>query len=95
MNSSATIVTASLFAQVEKLAEIRKSTDQVNRLGETVSETSGFQKTASEEISLSMQNIAENSESIARTSEEIKQLVDESILKATKLYEILKHFKTS
>lgn len=95
VNSSATIVTASLFAQVEKLAEIRKSTDQVNRLGETVSETSGFQKTASEEISLSMQNIAENSESIARTSEEIKQLVDESILKATKLYEILKHFKTS
>lgn len=95
VNSSATIVTASLFAQVEKLAEIRKNTDQVNRLGETVRESSGFQKTASEEISLSMQNIAENSESIAKTSKGIKQLVDESILKTTKLYEILKHFKTS
>ncbi|EMF83120.1 PAS domain S-box protein [Leptospira weilii serovar Topaz str. LT2116] len=95
VNSSATIVTASLFAQVEKLAEIRKNTDQVNRLGETVSESSGFQKTVSEEISLSMQNIAENSESIAITSKEIKQFVDESILEATKLYEILKHFKTS
>ncbi|EMO90351.1 hypothetical protein LEP1GSC024_3359 [Leptospira noguchii str. 2001034031] len=42
-----------------------------------------------------MQNIAESSELIARTSGEIKQLVDESIRKAVKLYEILKHFKTS
>lgn len=44
VNSSATIVTASLFAQAEKLSEIRKNTDQVNQLGETVSESSGFQK---------------------------------------------------
>ncbi|AJR12647.1 methyl-accepting chemotaxis protein [Leptospira interrogans] len=95
VNSSATIVRASLFAQAEKLGEIRKNTDQVNQLGETVSESSGFQKTASDEISLSMQNIAESSELIARTSGEIKQLVDESIRKAAKLYEILKHFKTS
>ncbi|WP_001230751.1 methyl-accepting chemotaxis protein [Leptospira interrogans] len=95
VNSSATIVRASLFAQAEKLGEIRKNTDQVNQLGETVSESSGFQKTASNEISLSMQNIAESSELIARTSGEIKQLVDESIRKAAKLYEILKHFKTS
>ncbi|OOV40025.1 chemotaxis protein [Leptospira kirschneri serovar Pomona] len=95
VNSSATIVRASLFAQVEKLGEIRKNTDQVNQLGEAVSESSGFQKTASDEISLSMQNIAESSELIARTSGEIKQLVDESIRKAAKLYEILKHFKTS
>ncbi|EMN24345.1 methyl-accepting chemotaxis protein [Leptospira kirschneri] len=95
VNSSATIVRASLFAQAEKLGEIRKNTDQVNQLGEAVSESSGFQKTASDEISLSMQNIAESSELIARTSGEIKQLVDESIRKAAKLYEILKHFKTS
>ncbi|EMK10955.1 MULTISPECIES: methyl-accepting chemotaxis protein [Leptospira] len=95
VNSSATIVRASLFAQVEKLGEIRKNTDQVNQLGEAVSESFGFQKTASDEISLSMQNIAESSELIARTSGEIKQLVDESIRKAAKLYEILKHFKTS
>ncbi|EMS82391.1 methyl-accepting chemotaxis protein [Leptospira noguchii] len=95
VNSSATIVRASLFAQAEKLGEIRKNTDQVNQLGGTVSESSGFQKTASDEISLSMQNIAESSELIARTSGEIKQLVDESIRKAAKLYEILKHFKTS
>ncbi|EMF90620.1 PAS domain S-box protein [Leptospira santarosai str. ST188] len=95
VNSSATIVTASLFAQVGKLAEIRKNTDQVNRLTETVSESSGFQKTASEEISLSMQNIAESSESIARASGKIKQLVDESVFKSAKLYEILNHFKTS
>ncbi|WP_061246962.1 methyl-accepting chemotaxis protein [Leptospira noguchii] len=95
VNSSATIVRASLFAQAEKLGEIRKNTDQVNQLGGTVSESSGFQKTASDEISLSMQNIAESSELIARTSGEIKQLVDESIHKAAKLYEILKHFKTS
>ncbi|EMJ98144.1 methyl-accepting chemotaxis protein [Leptospira alstonii] len=95
VNSSATIVTASLFAQAEKLSEIRKNTDQVNQLGETVSESSGFQKTASDEISLSMQNIADSSESIARSSEEIKQLVDESVLKAARLYEILRHFRTS
>ncbi|TQE69751.1 PAS domain-containing methyl-accepting chemotaxis protein [Leptospira noguchii] len=95
VNSSATIVRASLFAQAEKLGEIRKNTDQVNQLGGAVSESSGFQKTASDEISLSMQNIAESSELIARTSGEIKQLVDESIRKAAKLYEILKHFKTS
>ncbi|UOG34275.1 methyl-accepting chemotaxis protein [Leptospira noguchii] len=95
VNSSATIVRASLFAQAEKLGEIRKNTDQVNQLGGAVSESSGFQKTASDEISLSMQNIAESSELIARTSGEIKQLVDESIRKAAKLYEVLKHFKTS
>ncbi|PJZ31402.1 methyl-accepting chemotaxis protein [Leptospira kmetyi] len=95
VNSSATIVTASLSAQAEKLSEIRKNTDQVNRLGETVNESSGFQKTASDEISHSMQSIADSSESIARTSEEIKHFVDESVLKAAKLQEILRHFRTS
>ncbi|MDV6234055.1 PAS domain-containing methyl-accepting chemotaxis protein [Leptospira ellisii] len=94
VNSSATIVTASLAAQAEKLNEIRKNTVQVNRLGETVTESSNFQKTASDEISTSMQSIAENSESIARTSEEIKQTVDESVQKAAKLKEILEHFRT-
>ncbi|AOP32443.1 chemotaxis protein [Leptospira tipperaryensis] len=95
VNSSATIVTASLAAQAEKLNEIRKNTDQVNQLGETVTESSRFQKVASEEIALSMQNIAENSESIAKTSEDIKLTVDESILKATKLQDILRHFRTN
>ncbi|MCG6166275.1 methyl-accepting chemotaxis protein [Leptospira sp. FAT2] len=94
VNSSATIVTASLAAQAEKLNEIRKNTDQVDRLGATVNESSGFQKTASDEISLSMQTISDSSESIARTSEEIKHTVDESVLKAAKLREILKHFRT-
>ncbi|EPE83949.1 PAS domain S-box protein [Leptospira noguchii str. 1993005606] len=68
VNSSATIVRASLFAQAEKLGEIRKNTDQVNQLGGTVSESSGFQKTASDEISLSMQNIAESSEFVTSKS---------------------------
>ncbi|XDD50285.1 methyl-accepting chemotaxis protein [Leptospira sp. WS92.C1] len=95
VNSSVTIVTASLAAQSEKLSEIRKNTDQVNRLGEAVNESSGFQKTASNEISLSMHNIANNSESIAKTSKEIKHTVDESVLKAGKIQEILKHFRTS
>ncbi|TGL78509.1 methyl-accepting chemotaxis protein [Leptospira yasudae] len=95
VNSSATIVTASLAAQAEKLNEIRKNTDQVDRLGATVNESSGFQKAASDEISLSMQTISDSSESIARTSEEIKHTVDESVVKATKLQEILKHFRTS
>ncbi|RHX87731.1 methyl-accepting chemotaxis protein [Leptospira stimsonii] len=95
VNSSATIVTASLAAQAEKLNEIRKNTDQVNKIGETVTESSRFQKVASEEIASSMQNIAENSESIAKTSEDIKLTVDESIQKAIKLKDILRHFKTS
>lgn len=95
VNSSATIVTASLAAQAEKLNEIRKNTDQVNKLGETITESSRFQKVASEEIALSMQNIAENSESIAKTSEEIKLTVDESVHKAIKLKDILRHFRTS